>query len=167
MRERGDLLVGLLVGFLLLFPLGYVLHVAPRFPGSAAGGIIGIAAVLFMLLTLPYVAAKHWSWADRQLTRFVSKPTLLAVHVYAGVLAPILGLIHAAHKFASPVGILLTGLLLHFCHHGQHPTNCRDPSSGAHPTGRACGGVTASSRMATLRPTWCLRIASVRCGTLE
>ncbi|MBS88187.1 hypothetical protein CA262_06135 [Sphingobium sp. GW456-12-10-14-TSB1] len=112
MRERGDLLVGLLVGFLLLFPLGYVLHVAPRFPGSAAGGIIGIAAVLFMLLTLPYVAAKHWSWADRQLTRFVSKPTLLAVHVYAGVLAPILGLIHAAHKFASPVGILLTGLLL-------------------------------------------------------
>ena len=41
MRERGDMAVGLLVAFLLLFPLGYVLHVAPRFPGSLVGGVIG------------------------------------------------------------------------------------------------------------------------------
>ena len=42
MRERSDIAVGLLVAFLLLFPFGYLVHVSPRFPGSLAGGIIGI-----------------------------------------------------------------------------------------------------------------------------
>ena len=78
----------------------------------AAGGIIGIAALVLMLLTLPYVAAKHIAWVDKVLSRLVSKPTLLAIHIYAGVLAPILGLVHAAHKLESPVGLLLTVLLL-------------------------------------------------------
>jgi predicted ferric reductase len=104
--------VGLLVAFLLLFPFGYLVHVSPRFPGSLAGGIIGIAALVLMLLTLPYVAAKHIAWVDKALSRVVSKPTLLAIHIYAGVLAPILGLVHAAHKLESPVGLLLTVLLL-------------------------------------------------------
>jgi hypothetical protein len=112
MRERGDILIALLVGFLLVFPLGYMLHVSPGFPGSLAGGMIGVAAALLMLLTLPYVAAKHIKWIDRVLTRWISKPTLLAIHIYAGVLAPVFGLIHAAHKFDSPVGIMLTGILL-------------------------------------------------------
>ncbi|QJU58256.1 hypothetical protein HL653_11055 [Sphingomonas sp. AP4-R1] len=112
MRERGDLIVGLLVAFLLLFPLGYLVHVSPRFPGSLAGGIIGITALVLMLLTLPYVAAKQIPWVDKRLSRFVSKPTLLAIHIYAGVLAPILGLLHAAHTFESPVGLLLTVILL-------------------------------------------------------
>ena len=52
MRERSDIAVGLLVAFLLLFPFGYLVHVSPRFPGSLAGGIIGIAALVLMLLTL-------------------------------------------------------------------------------------------------------------------
>lgn len=112
MRERGDLIVGLLVAFLLLFPLGYLVHVSPRFPGSLAGGIIGIAALVLIVLTLPYVAAKHIKWVDKGLSHVVSKPTLLAIHIYAGVLAPILGLVHAAHKFESPVGLLLTVILL-------------------------------------------------------
>lgn len=112
MRERSDIAVGLLVAFLLLFPFGYLVHVSPRFPGSLAGGIIGIAALVLMLLTLPYVAAKHIAWVDKALSRLVSKPTLLAIHIYAGVLAPILGLVHAAHKLESPVGLLLTILLL-------------------------------------------------------
>lgn len=112
MRERGDIIIGLLVAFLLLFPFGYLVHVSPRFPGSIAGGVIGIAAILLMLLTLPYVAAKHIKWVDKALSHVVSKPTLLAIHIYAGVLAPILGLIHAAHKFESPIGLLLTTVLL-------------------------------------------------------
>jgi hypothetical protein len=65
-----------------------------------------------MLLTLPYVVVKHVKAAERWTGRFVSKPTLLALHVYAGVLAPILGLVHAAHKFGSTVGLTLTGLVL-------------------------------------------------------
>ena len=87
MRERSDIAVGLLVAFMLLFPFGYLVHVSPRFQGSLAGGIIGIAALVLMLLTLPYVAAKHIAWVDKALSRVVSKPTLLAIHIYAGVLA--------------------------------------------------------------------------------
>ena len=64
MRERSDIAVGLLVAFLLLFPFGYLVYVSPRFPGSLAGGIIGIAALVLMLLTLPYVAAKHIACVD-------------------------------------------------------------------------------------------------------
>ena len=112
MRERGDILVALLVGFIMIFPLGFVIHASPRFPGSLAGGMLGILAVLMMLLTLPYVAAKHIGAVDRFLSKFVTKPTLLAVHVYAGVLAPLLALLHAAHKFDSPLGVMLTGLVL-------------------------------------------------------
>ncbi|ARS28232.1 MAG: hypothetical protein KKD64_11090 [Alphaproteobacteria bacterium] len=112
MRERGDILMGLLVGFLLVFPLGYLVHVSPRFPGSLVGGLTGIAATVLMLLTLPYVAVKHVKWIERALTRYISKPTLLAIHAYSGVLAPIFGLVHAAHKFESPLGVMLTGVLL-------------------------------------------------------
>ena len=112
MRERSDVLIGLLVGFLLLFPLGYVVHVSPRFPGSLAGGILGIVAALLMLLTLPYVAAKHIGWVERRLSKRIATPTLLAIHIYAGVLAPLIGLIHAAHTFGSPLGVALTGLIL-------------------------------------------------------
>jgi hypothetical protein len=112
MRERGDILVALLVGFIMIFPLGFVIHASPRFPGSLAGGMLGVLAVLMMLLTLPYVAAKHVGVVDRFLSRFVTKPTLLAVHIYAGVLAPLLALLHAAHRFDSPLGVMLTGLLL-------------------------------------------------------
>lgn len=112
MRERGDILVGLMVAFILLFPLGYLIHVSSRFPGSLAGGIIGIAAAVLMVLTLPYVLVKHFRWAANASSRFITKPTLLAVHIYAGVLAAILGLIHAAHTLESPAGLILTGSIL-------------------------------------------------------
>lgn len=112
MRERGDILVGLMVAFLLLFPLGYLIHVSPRFPGSLTGGITGIIAAILMVLTLPYVLVKHLKWAADATARIASKPTLLAIHIYAGVLASILGLIHAAHTLESPAGIVLTGSLL-------------------------------------------------------
>lgn len=112
MRERGDILIGLMVAFILLFPLGYLIHVSPRFPGGLVGGITGSAAAVLMLLTLPYVLVKHVKRAANASARFVSKPTLLAVHIYAGVLASILGLIHAAHTLESPAGLVLTGSLL-------------------------------------------------------
>lgn len=112
MRERGDILVGLMVAFLVLFPLGYLIHISPRFPGSLAGGITGIAAALLMVLTLPYILVKHVKRASAATAHLISKPTLLAVHIYAGVLAAILGLVHAAHTFESPAGLILTGALL-------------------------------------------------------
>ena len=38
--------------------------------------------------------------------------TLLAVHVYAGILGPLLAIIHTGHKFDSPLGIALTAVML-------------------------------------------------------
>src|SRR5262249_21305300 len=45
-------------------------------------------------------------------TQYVSMRTLLTWHVYAGILGPILALLHTGHKFNSPLGIALTALLL-------------------------------------------------------
>lgn len=55
-KER---VIVLALGTLLLFLApGYLLHVAPRFPGSLAGGVLGIAAASLMLLALLYPAIK-------------------------------------------------------------------------------------------------------------
>lgn len=109
MRERSDILMALLFAFLTIFPLGFILHDSPRFPGSMSGSVIGIAAALLMLLPLVHVAARRIPPFGRWLEPRISKRTLLSIHIYAGVLGPILALIHAAHKFESPLGIALTG----------------------------------------------------------
>ena len=41
----------------------------------------------------------------------VSMPTLLLLHIYTGILGPILAIIHSAHRFESIVGILLVLLM--------------------------------------------------------
>ncbi|MBK3404979.1 hypothetical protein H0176_27745 [Methylorubrum populi] len=112
MQERGSLAVGGLVVLLLLLPLGYLVHVSPRFPGSLAGSLLGIAGAVLMLAPLLYVVIKRVPVLKAHVTRRVSMRTLLAWHVYAGVLGPILGLLHAAHKFRSPLGVSLTGMML-------------------------------------------------------
>lgn len=112
MRERSGALVAILVTLLVLFPLGFVFHASPRFPGSLLGSLIGIGAALLMLAPLLYVAAKRIPAVNAWITPRVSTRTLLSLHIYAGVLAPILGLVHAAHKFNSPLGVALTGVML-------------------------------------------------------
>ncbi|MEN3231903.1 hypothetical protein PUR21_30505 [Methylorubrum rhodesianum] len=112
MQERGALAVGGLVVLLLLLPLGYLIHVSPRFPGSLAGSLLGIAGAALMLVPLVYVMIKRVPFLKVRITQHVSMRTLLAWHVYAGVLAPILGLLHGAHKFRSPLGVSLTGMML-------------------------------------------------------
>ena len=107
MRERASLIVGLLVALLLFFPLGYLVHISPRFPGSLAGSVIGILAVTLMLVALAYPIIKRVPWLKDRVARRVSMATLLAIHIYAGVLGPVLGLVHSAHKFVSPLGISL------------------------------------------------------------
>lgn len=112
MRERGDILMGLLLVFVLLFPLGFVVHASPRFPGSLTGSMTGIAAALLMLFPLVHVAARRIAPFGRWLDPGIGKRTLLSIHIYAGVAGPILGLVHAAHKFESPLGIALTGTVI-------------------------------------------------------
>ncbi len=112
MPERGAIAVSGLALLLLLLPLGYLVHVSPRFPGSLAGSLLGIAGAVLMLAPLLYVVIKRVPALKERVTRHVSLRTLLAWHVYAGVLGPILGLLHAAHKFRSPLGVSLTGIML-------------------------------------------------------
>lgn len=106
------MVVGGLVVFLAIFPLGFLVHVSPRFPGSLAGSLVGIAGAVLMMVPLLYLIVKRAPLLRTAVTRVVSMRTLLAVHIYAGVLGPILGAVHSAHKFRSPLGVSLTGMML-------------------------------------------------------
>lgn len=112
MREKSSLLVGGLVAFVLAFPLGYLVHLSARFPGSFAGTMLGVIAALLILIALAYLPIKYVPALHERVTRRLSMSTLLAIHVYAGVLGPMLALIHSAHKFSSPIGLTLIIVIL-------------------------------------------------------
>ena len=111
-QERESLVVGGLVLLLVGFPLGFLVHVSARFPGSLVGSLIGIVGAILMLVPLAYLVIKRVPLLKTRVTRHVSMRTLLTIHIYAGILGPLLGLVHAAHKFESPLGVSLTGLML-------------------------------------------------------
>ena len=52
MSETEKLTVGALVSALALVAPGFLLHAAPRFPGSLAGSLIGIAGAVLLVLLL-------------------------------------------------------------------------------------------------------------------
>jgi hypothetical protein len=112
MQERERAIVTGLVLLLVILVLGFYVHRDPRFPGSLAGGVLGISAAALMLVPLAYLVVKRVPFLKKRVTRGVSMRTLLAVHIYAGVLAPILGVIHSGHRFESPLGIALTAVML-------------------------------------------------------
>lgn len=112
MRERGAVAIGALVLLLALLPLGAFIHAAPRFPGSLAGSLLGIAGALLIVLSTSYTLAKRVPRLHAWTTRRLDARLLLALHVYAGILGAILGLIHAAHTFNSPLGVSLTGIMI-------------------------------------------------------
>lgn len=112
MRERERMVVGGLVVLMLLLWLGFVVHRSPRFAGSLEGAVLGIAAAVLMAVPLAYVAVKRIKPLRRAITKKTSMRTLLAWHIYAGILAPILALLHTGHRFESPLGIFLTAFML-------------------------------------------------------
>ncbi len=112
MQGRERVVVSGVLGVLLLGWLGFLVHRSPRFPGSGAGAVFGIAGAVLMLAPLVYPIAKRIPFLHARITRHVSMPVLLAVHVYAGILGPLLALIHTGHKFQSGLGISLTAVML-------------------------------------------------------
>ena len=112
MIERERAIVTGLVVLLVVLALGFYVHRDPRFPGSLAGGVLGISGAALMLVPLAYLFIKRIGFLKRAVTGAVSMRTLLAIHIYAGVLGPILGVLHSGHKFQSPLGIALTAMMI-------------------------------------------------------
>ena len=103
MSESEKLTIGALVTVLLLFVPGFVLHEAPRFPGSLEGSMLGIAGAVLMVLLLVYPLVKHLACLRHRVTRHVSMGATLSFHVYAGVFGAFFGILHTGHKFQSPL----------------------------------------------------------------
>jgi len=108
MKERERALVTGLVVLMLVLWLGFVFHRSPRFAGSFWGGLLAVVGALLMLVPLVYLFVKRIKPLKRGVKKWTSMRTLLAWHIYAGVLGPILVLLHTGHKFESALGIALT-----------------------------------------------------------
>ncbi len=112
MSETEKLLVGALVSALALIVPGFLLHTAPRFPGSLAGSLIGIAGAVLLIGLLAYSAVKRSAWLKAQVTKQASLRAILSFHIYAGVIGALFGIIHSGHKLYSPLGIGLVSAIL-------------------------------------------------------
>jgi hypothetical protein len=112
MKERNELLVTGLVILLVILWLGFPFHRAPRFAGSLAGGVLAVTGSALMLVPLVYSIIKRIKALRDRIAPRVQMRTLLSWHIYAGVLGPILVLLHTGHKFQSHLGIALTAMTI-------------------------------------------------------
>ena len=112
MKERERIVVSGLVVLMLVTWLGFVFHQSPRFAGSFWGGVLAVSGSVLMLIPLVYMIVKRVPRLKSLVTSRVRMKTLLTWHIYAGVVGPILVLLHTGHKFESPLGIALTGMTL-------------------------------------------------------
>lgn len=112
MKERERAMVTGLVVLMLVLWLGFVFHQSPRFAGSFWGGMLALSGGLLMLVPLAYLFVKRIKPLKQLVSKRISMRTLLAWHIYAGILGPILVLLHTGHKFESPLGIALTAMTL-------------------------------------------------------
>ena len=112
MKERERIVATGLVVLMLVLWLGFLVHRSPRFPGSLAGGILGVSGATLMLVPLIYSIVKRVPPIKRLVIEAVPMRTLLSWHIYAGIVGPMLALLHTAHKFDSALGIALTAMML-------------------------------------------------------
>lgn len=112
MQERERVVISGLIVLVLVLALGFFVHRSPRFPGSLGGGVLGVSGALLMLSGLAYALVKRVGPVKSDVTRKVSLRTLLAWHVYTGIIGAILALLHTGHKFVSPLGIALTATMM-------------------------------------------------------
>lgn len=112
MKPRDRIVVTGVVSVLFLMWLGFLVHRSPRFPGSGVGAVFGIAGAVVLLFPLIYPIAKRIPFIHSRITSRIPLKTLLSLHVYTGILGPLLAIIHTGHKFTSILGIMLTGAML-------------------------------------------------------
>lgn len=112
MKENERLVVGGGIALLLLGWLGFLVHRSPQFAGSGLGSAFGIAAAVLMLVPLGYPLAKRIPALRARITAHISLQSLMTLHVYTGILGPLLAIIHTGHKYNSWLGITLTATML-------------------------------------------------------
>ncbi len=112
MKKERTIIGGLLVLQLILW-LGFLIHRAPRFPGSLTGGLLGVSAALLLILPpLLYSAAKRIDFFKKWITPRISMSTMLNWHVYTSIVGSILAILHTGHRFESNLGIWLTSMMM-------------------------------------------------------
>ena len=112
MQERERLVVSGLVVLMLVLWLGFAVHRSPRFAGGPWGGVLGVSGALLMLWPIGYSAVKRIPALKERLKRRLPMRTLLAWHVYTGIVGAVLAVLHTGHKFDSPLGVALTASVL-------------------------------------------------------
>ncbi len=112
MQERERIVVSGLVVLMLVLWLGFAVHRSPRFAGGGWGGVLGVSGALLMLWPLGYSAVKRIPTLKDRLKKRLPMRTLLAWHVYTGILGAVLAVLHTGHKFDSPLGVALTAAVL-------------------------------------------------------
>jgi hypothetical protein len=112
MKKHERIYITGLVVLMLVTWLGFLVHRSPRFAGSFWGGVLAVSGSLLMLVPLAYLIVKRIPALKKAVTARVSMSTLLEWHIYAGVLGPILVILHTGHKFNSHLGIALTAMTL-------------------------------------------------------
>lgn len=110
-RERAAM--GSLIAVLLVLWAGFLVHRAPRFPGSLAGGALAVTgASLMVVISLAYMAIKRIRPLRARFSSRFSMGKLLEWHVYTSALGAILVLLHTGHRFESDLGMALTTAML-------------------------------------------------------
>tara|TARA_R110002167_G_scaffold263515_1_gene470280 strand:+ start:2120 stop:2866 length:747 start_codon:yes stop_codon:yes gene_type:complete len=112
MQQNERLVVGGGLAVLLLGWLGFLVHSSPTFAGSGLGSAFGIAGAVLMLFPLAYLMAKRIPSFRQRITAHISLQSLMTLHVYTGILGPLLAIIHTGHKYQSWLGIMLTTMML-------------------------------------------------------
>lgn len=112
MRKYEPILVWFLMAILFVVWLGFPFHASPRFEGSFWGGVLAVSGSVLLLIPFLYSMMKRIKRVKVAVTRRVSMKTALDWHVYAGILGPILVLLHTGHNYRSPLAITLTTLML-------------------------------------------------------
>lgn len=112
MTETEKTTISGLIGALVLLVPAFIIHTAPRFPGSLTGSIIGIVAAALFLLLMVYTAVKHQPRLKQLVTGRISLSALMTFHAYAGSIGALLGIVHSGHKFDSTLGVALVATML-------------------------------------------------------
>lgn len=100
------------LGLALALLLGFVVHRAERFAGSAVGGAFGVGAALLMMVPLGYSVLRRTPQLRAALAARLPLSRALALHAYAGLAGAVLAIVHTGHRFASWLGLALTAAML-------------------------------------------------------